>query len=93
MHDASSYYISSFSFFFKLLVFLFDLFYLNEVFVFACYVLLCVFVSGSVRCNQWTGPPSLASWYGSVRVPVGWGHDPGAICSPATAMAASKCGT
>lgn len=57
--------------------------------VFFCFV--CV--PGSVKCNRWTGPPSLASWYGSVRAPVGWGRGPGGICLPATATAASKCGT
>lgn len=54
---------------------------------------VCVCASGSVRCSQWTGPPSLASWYGSVRVRAGWGRDLGAICSLDMATAASKCGT
>lgn len=50
-------------------------------------------VSGSAKCSQWMGPPSLASWYGSVRAPVEWGPDLAVICSQVTAMAASKCGT
>lgn len=57
---------------------------------------LCVCVpvlSGSVKCSRWTGPPSLASWCESVRVRVVWGRVLDAICSPATATAASRCGT
>lgn len=54
-------------------------------------IFICV--SGSAKCSQWMGPPSLASWYGSVRAPVEWGPDLAVICSQVTAMAASKCGT
>lgn len=50
-------------------------------------------VSGFARCSLWTGPPSLASWYVSVRVRAGWGRDLDAICSLVMATAASKCGT
>ncbi|MEQ2212335.1 hypothetical protein XENOCAPTIV_029463 [Xenoophorus captivus] len=38
-------------------------------------------------------PLSLASWFGSVRVPAGWGPDRVAICSPVMEMAVFKCGT
>lgn len=93
VHDASSYYISSFSFFQAVGTSVWPFLPEWGFCVRMLRINVCVCVSGSVKCNQWTGPPSLASWYGSVRVPVGWGRDPGVICSPATAMAASKCGT
>ena len=62
-----------------------------------CYTLLhvnvYVCVSGFVKCSRWMEQPSLVSWCASVRAQAGWDPDPGVTCSPATATAASRCGT